>query len=184
MTTQTNSTTKTSRTTSGQRTTVIFDSSVSVIDGILHAGVHALESDYTVAAAVQSAFQTHWVIPTEQLRASIQSGWVTITGELALPYQKDAVRSLIRHLPGVLGVTNHTTIKSDWYSEIEKADIQAAIAHHWSLDGSNISVEVSEHTVTLHGIVSTFFQKSEAGRLAWNAPGIWSVDNELSIAQS
>jgi osmotically-inducible protein OsmY len=25
------------------------------------------------------------------------------------------------------------------------------------------------------------FQKNEAARIAWNAPGVWTVDNELVV---
>jgi osmotically-inducible protein OsmY len=42
-------------------------------------------------------------------------------------------------------------------------------------------VNVSANRVTLTGIVDSMYQKNEAGRLAWNAPGVWSVDNELVI---
>ena len=35
--------------------------------------------------------------------------------------------------------------------------------------------------VKLDGVVHSFYQKEEADRIAWNAPGVLSVDNELVI---
>jgi osmotically-inducible protein OsmY len=29
--------------------------------------------------------------------------------------------------------------------------------------------------------VDSLYQKNEAGRIAWNAPGVWAVDNELIV---
>jgi len=30
-------------------------------------------------------------------------------------------------------------------------------------------------------MVNSWYQKDEAGRIAWNAPGVWNVDNELKV---
>jgi osmotically-inducible protein OsmY len=29
--------------------------------------------------------------------------------------------------------------------------------------------------------VDSFYEKEEAERIAWNAPGVWSVNNELAV---
>ncbi len=42
-------------------------------------------------------------------------------------------------------------------------------------------VRVTGNNVTLTGMVDSIYQKDEAGRIAWNAPGVRSVDNELVI---
>ena len=42
-------------------------------------------------------------------------------------------------------------------------------------------VEVSGTTVTLTGAVSSWYEKEEASRIAWNTPGIWHVNNELVV---
>ncbi len=44
-----------------------------------------------------------------------------------------------------------------------------------------IHVHVSGSKVKLDGKVHSFYQKEEAGRIAWNAPGVLVVDNELVI---
>jgi osmotically-inducible protein OsmY len=45
-------------------------------------------------------------------------------------------------------------------------------------------VKVAGNHVTLNGVVHSLFQKEEAGRIAWNAPGVWILDNELVIQSS
>ncbi|MDP4952209.1 MAG: BON domain-containing protein [Flavobacteriales bacterium] len=44
-----------------------------------------------------------------------------------------------------------------------------------------MKVEVNHNRVKLTGLVHSLYQKEEAGRLAWNAPGVWSVENELAV---
>ena len=38
-----------------------------------------------------------------------------------------------------------------------------------------------ENKVVLKGSVNSWYQKDEAGRIAWNAPGVISVNNELIV---
>jgi osmotically-inducible protein OsmY len=42
-------------------------------------------------------------------------------------------------------------------------------------------VDVSGTKVTLTGTVASWYQRDEAEKIAWNAPGVWSVDNELVV---
>jgi osmotically-inducible protein OsmY len=42
-------------------------------------------------------------------------------------------------------------------------------------------VKVSDTNVTLTGTVDSWYQKNEAARIAWKAPGVSSVDNQLKV---
>jgi osmotically-inducible protein OsmY len=42
-------------------------------------------------------------------------------------------------------------------------------------------VEVEGHTAILSGVVDSWYQKNEAGKIAFKAPGVWAVDNELIV---
>ena len=59
--------------------------------------------------------------------------------------------------------------------------IEKALKLNWSFYDNNIRVQVSGHKATLTGTVDSLFQKNEAARIAWNAPGVWTVDNELVV---
>jgi osmotically-inducible protein OsmY len=49
------------------------------------------------------------------------------------------------------------------------------------MDDQDITVDVLANNVTLYGTVNSYYQKNEAERIAWNAPGVWTVKNELVI---
>ncbi len=50
----------------------------------------------------------HWdlAIPRDRLDVDVENGWVTVSGTVDLPYQRNCAESDARNVPGVVGVTN------------------------------------------------------------------------------
>jgi osmotically-inducible protein OsmY len=139
------------------------------------------KSDAEVANEVLGALKSNWSVPKDKVTVMVENGWVTLEGELPWNYQKEAAKNAINFLSGFKGVSNNIKIKSESHDSIEKKDVENAIARSWSVDDSDIKVEVSGSTVTLTGTVDSWYQKEEASRIAWNTPGIWHVKNELEV---
>lgn len=139
------------------------------------------KDDTEIATEVVNALAANWEVPKDKVHVKVEKGWVNLEGEVQWDYQKEAVKNAVKNLAGVLGVTNSITIKSEAKDEIEKEAIERALGRNWSINEEDIQVKVSTNQVTLTGIVDSVYQKNEAGRLARNAPGVWSVDNELVI---
>lgn len=64
---------------------------------------------------------------------------------------------------------------------IKKKDIEDAIERNKIIGTAGISVEVLDNAVTLTGNVESWFQKNEASLLAWKAPGVLEVKNDLHV---
>jgi len=139
------------------------------------------KTDDEVAKEVLNAFKWSWQVPNDKITIKVEKGWVTLQGELNWHYQKDAAKSAIKSLLGVKGIINSITVKSDVDDEIEKHEIEAAIRRNWAINEDNVHVKVSGNKVTLTGTVGSIYQKDEVQRIAWNAPGVWHVDNELQV---
>lgn len=137
--------------------------------------------DNEIATEVLNAFKWNLEVPNDQIKVKVEKGWVTLEGELPWNYQKEAAKKSVSKLAGVKGVTNSIKIKSETQDEIEKRDIESALMRHWSINDRDIQVNVSGSRVTLNGTVHSWYQKQEAERIAWNAPGVRNVDNELVI---
>ena len=105
----------------------------------------------------------------------------TVVNAARVSFQKEAAKKSVSKVIGVKGVTNNITIKSETNDSIEKKDIERALKSNWSISEREINVEVSGNNVTLNGTVHSLYQKDQAGRIAWNAPGVWKVNNELVI---
>jgi osmotically-inducible protein OsmY len=106
---------------------------------------------------------------------------VTLDGEARWNYQRDAAKKVVQNLTGVTGVTSNIKIKEQTRDTVEKHAIEGALARNWTVNDQDIQVKVAGNKVTLNGVVNSWFQKEEAERIAWNAPGIWSVDNLLAV---
>lgn len=134
-----------------------------------------------IANEVLTGLNNNWAVPNDKITVKVEDGWVTLEGELPWHYQKEAAKDAVNYLMGVKGVTNNIKIKSESHDEIEQKDVEDAISRSWSVDDSDINVSVSGTTVTLTGTVDSWYQKEEAGRIAWKTSGIWNVKNELVV---
>jgi osmotically-inducible protein OsmY len=140
-----------------------------------------LKTDGDIANEVINAFKWNWQVPEDLVKVAVENGWVTLDGEVEWNYQKEASQAAIKNLIGVQGVTNNIVIKTSKTDKVEKEAIESALLRNWSIDDEDIDVKVVDHKVTLSGVVDSWYQKDEAERIAWNAPGVWNVHNNLVI---
>jgi osmotically-inducible protein OsmY len=141
-------------------------------------------TDNEIATEVVNTFRWNSEIPNDKVHVKVEKGWVTLSGEVFWNYQKEVARTVIMNIIGVQGVTNSITIKSETKDEIEKKGIENALLRNWSINSQDIQVKVTGTRVMLKGKVHSWYQKDEAGRIAWNAPGVCSVENDLAIDYS
>jgi osmotically-inducible protein OsmY len=141
----------------------------------------AKKDDNDIAKEIIDAWKGDWQVPQEKIKVKVENGWVTLEGELQWNFQKEAAKNTTKNLLGVTGVSNHISIKSESHDRLEKKEIESALKRNWSIDDKDIDVKVSDHKVTLSGTVNSLYQKDEAAGIAWNAPGVWTVDNELIV---
>jgi osmotically-inducible protein OsmY len=148
---------------------------------IIKYGDYGKKSDTEIANEVLNAWKWNWEVPEDKIKVKVENGLVTLEGELEWNYQREAAKKAIKNLSGVMGVTNNIKIKSETHDAIEKKAIECALERNSSIDELGIQVDVAGNNVTLTGTVNSFYAKDEAEQIAWNAPGVWTVDNELAI---
>jgi osmotically-inducible protein OsmY len=139
------------------------------------------KDDTDIAAAVVNAFKWNWEIPNDKVHVKVEKGWVTLEGELSWNFQREAAYTAVKKLLGVTGVSNNIKIKSESHDTVEETDIENALKRNWSIYDTDITVKVAGHKATLTGTVNSTYQREEAGRIAFDAAGIWTVNNELVV---
>lgn len=139
------------------------------------------KTDNDIAKEVLNAFVWPKAIANESIQVKVEDGWVTLEGEQQWNYQREAAGTAIRNLMGIRGVSNKITINPQPADDIEQHDIEKALHRNRFIDDEHISVHVNGKTVTLTGSVTSWYDRDEAARIAWNAPGVASLQNELAV---
>lgn len=138
-------------------------------------------SDAEIAHAVETAFAWHSSVPADRIKAKVEKGWVTLTGEVDWEYQRAAAANLVRPLVGVVGVNNGIVLKARTTPDNIERRIRDALTRQAEREAKGIEVQVQGSTVVLRGSVHSLAEREAARGAAWSAPGITRVDNELRV---
>lgn len=145
------------------------------------SGTHS-DSDIATAAAKRIELSTS--LPVEAIKIKVSEGWITLEGTLEWWYQKNLAETAVKYLAGVKGIENLISIKPKVTSSGIGTAIASAFQRSALLESNKIEVEVSGNQVILSGEVQTHAERDEAERASWAAPGVSSVDNQITVAWS
>ena len=148
------------------------------VPGSYHRG------DEDIAKAILDQFRWHSQVPDELVKASVENGWVQLTGEVEWDYQRNAAENAIRGLTGIKGITNRIAIKAKVVEPSEiKSKIEDALKRAAEREADRIGVEVRGTRVILSGKVRSFAELRDVRGAAFSAPGVTAVeDSNLSVA--
>jgi osmotically-inducible protein OsmY len=139
-------------------------------------------NDADIARSAENALMWMTYVPQNSIKVTVESGRITLSGEVTREYQRQAAAYGVRGLMGVTGVSNQITIKHTVSSSTLKADIEAALSRRSHTDGHNISVEVHGTDVTLRGQVHSWSERDLAASCAWGSAGVENVVDNITVA--
>jgi osmotically-inducible protein OsmY len=138
--------------------------------------------DSDIATAIAHVMENNVQIPEGRVLAQVQAGWVTLAGEVEHDFQRREVERMVRHVWGVVGVTDFVTINAPARPERVEEVIEDAFKREAEVDARHIRVEVSDHTAKLYGHVHSLKEASAARTAAAAAPGVATVESHLLVS--
>jgi len=138
-------------------------------------------NDVDIARSARNVLEwtTYW--PQDEIKVIVESGWITLTGEVEWEYQREAAAKSIRGLMGVTGVSDQIVLKPSTTAKPAKSGIEAALKRRIHGDAKHITVGVQGNEVTLTGTVQSWSERDSARNSAWSTPGVRSVADNLTV---
>jgi len=138
--------------------------------------------DAEIAAAAIDRLAWDVSIPRDAVKIEIEKGWITLTGQVEWFYQREAARSDVSRLFGVVGVTNKIAIKPSMDTTKIAENIRHALHRSYLYDPNKIKVTAEAGRIHLTGTVATWRDRQLATQIAWSGQGVTTVDNDIQIA--
>ena len=117
----------------------------------------------------------------ENLKFTVDDGFVVIEGELGSDAERKEAELAIRLQPGVRDIRNFIRLKPRPLPDEVKRRVAEALERNALIDADQVEVEVKGSEVTLRGTVRSFFERKEAERVAWELAGITHVQNDIRV---
>jgi osmotically-inducible protein OsmY len=138
-------------------------------------------SDTDIATSAELALKWHASVPAEAVRLTVDHGWVTMQGEVDWEFQRRSIENTIRPLKGVVGISNEIKLRERPQAADISRQIEDALKRQATREAQRIHVAIDGSTVKLTGAVHSWHEREAAQGVAWSAPGVRSVVNELRV---
>jgi len=137
--------------------------------------------DEAIAAAAVDRLGWDVSVPRDAVKVRVEHGWVTLSGEVDWWFQGQAAEQAVKHLMGVVGVSNATTIKPSVNTATLSDDITHALHRSWFFDPKTVQVTAERGQVRLTGTVHSQHDRQLAAETAWAAQGATGVQNLITV---
>ncbi|WP_295679907.1 BON domain-containing protein [uncultured Nevskia sp.] len=138
-------------------------------------------ADIDIARLVENVITWTTLVPRGCVKVMVENGWVTLSGQVEWSFQRESALAAVRHLTGVVGVSNDIAIEPKVSKASVKTEIEAALTRSVCANANRISVEVHGSEVTLFGKVDTWSERSIAEQSAWGTPGVRKVIDNITV---
>ena len=140
-------------------------------------------SDTDIARAAESALKWNSCSPAGAVTLTVDRGWITLRGELEWDYQRQSIEKSLRHLTGVIGITDDIGLHYRPTPLDISHRIGEALKRQSEREARHIQIDVKGDTVTLRGKVHSWQERDAAWGAAWSAPGVVKVVDELTVGE-
>ena len=154
----------------------------AVADEMTVQTVWANTNDTDIAREAGESIDRAVDVPDGSVKVEVTDHVVTLRGQVAWQYEREAAHRAVRYLRGVTNVHNLVSVKPLVSAVGVKSSIDAALLRNALLETKALTVTADGvGEVTLEGHVHSWTERTQAESLAWSAPGVSGVVNHLHI---
>jgi osmotically-inducible protein OsmY len=138
--------------------------------------------DPEIARDAVAAIRHRLPVAAEDIKVTVEEGRVTLEGEVEWHYQREGAERAVRRIKGVKSVNNRIRLRPKWEPAEIKRKIEEAFQRSAVIEAERITVEADGGDVIVRGTVRSWAEREEAERIAWAAPGVRNVENQITVS--
>jgi len=139
------------------------------------------KTDKEIAKAAVKALEWNTTVPQDSITIFVEDAYIYLSGIVQWEYQKDAASWELQNLLGVKEVINNIKIIPEKNTSNIEKQISNVLERSVFFRDKGIRVQVDGSTVQLKGRVHSLWEKEEAEKTAFLAPGVEKVVNDIII---
>ena len=141
------------------------------------------KADEHIAEQISRLLTWYSSLRNMDVRAEVDDGHVTLTGEVDFLYQKSLAAERVAELESVAGISNQITIREHHaidQNEV-KRQITAALHRHAALEASGIHISVADGKVILDGVVDACCERDLIAEAVRTTHGVREIIDNLKV---
>jgi osmotically-inducible protein OsmY len=137
--------------------------------------------DAELRGDVLQALMLDTLVPSS-IDAKVFDGEVTLEGSADWQFERDEAEFVASNVPGVIELWDEVKLTRDdpGVSNIEQS-IRKALVRNAKLADEALAIDAMNGTVTIEGSVSSWSEHDDAIAIAWAAPGVVAVDDQIVV---
>ena len=138
-------------------------------------------SDTDITREVRNALRWSTYQFPESIYADVSEGVVTLHGEVEWRYFKEAAENTIKHLRGIVGISNLIEVIPKVTVNVVKSQIESALKRQARDNIHEIVIDINGDEVTLRGSVRSWSDRELVKDVLWSVPGVRKVVDFMDI---
>ena len=151
-------------------------------DLVVRLPAENVREDNHIERAAQRALDCNPKVPGN-VQAQVKDAWIRLTGLAATPLQREAAEEAVRHVAGVLGVTNAICLAPAVAPFVLRDNIELALGRHPAREVRHLEIVIDGTVVTVRGRIDSSAERDVVLGAARSTPGVTEVRDELQLGR-
>ncbi len=139
-------------------------------------------TDPEIAHAAVEAIRAQMPDLSESIKVLVHHGHIRLEGKVEWHFQRKQAEDAVRWLRGVTELTDAIAVRPIAEPTEIKQRIERAFRRSAQIDADRVTIETQGSEVILRGRVRSWSEREQAQDMAWSAPGVTQVRNEITVS--